>query len=41
VSRMLGKLDLRSRVQAAILAQEVGLRAEGDGAAGTGNRLPT
>ncbi|GAA5027523.1 response regulator [Actinopolymorpha pittospori] len=41
VSRMLGKLDLRSRVQAAILAQEVGLRTEGDGTGGTGERRPT
>lgn len=27
VSRLLGKLELRSRVQAAVLAQELGIRA--------------
>ncbi|MER5195915.1 response regulator [Streptomyces sp. NPDC002755] len=32
VSRLLGKLELRSRVQAAVLAQELGIRAGSEGA---------
>ena len=40
VSRVLAKLDLRDRVQAAILAQEAGLSAAGGGQVSGGSARP-